>query len=857
MTGGGHSRTASFSSPSKAGAGTSPLASPQSQSMPLTGGVQPLPGPPPAGSAVFPLPKSPVGQMLVQPQTGPPGILMARWHPISPTSPMGARPMQLGIPSAGFISPGGPGLSVSLRRTNVAALNGSQGLNVPNLPSAPNAHTGPMASKPASGSASPSHPKGAPTEATQPKRSESDGSMSTSASTSQQDRDNQKNKEKDNAKEKEKDEETEKEIENEKEADTEKEKEMLSEEMRVILRKIDVRDTGIVSEWDLIDAVRRHPDVAALVVPDAAIYRSAAAMDEDIFDAVNELLEEAGNSKRCISCTALAAHLKDMSVAKPIVVDQAQRIFSLIDAHGKSRVSVAGLLNAVQRSPEVSKFVLPNTAIFAGDQACEEVFAAVGQVFGAISGGRRCFDFFDFKKYFQRLHALTEGLQLVGRLDRSTKKVLIIGPGFGRGLNPQQGKLVDSAGYQEVRWCWEGLPNPETPNFNVQPYLPIIKASIDQFQPDVIASASKGGAYMVGLWAAGLWQGPTLLINAHPCCRQFPKGAPVVLCQGSNDEIYPTPRSRLEELVATGSENMCMLYHTANSGLHQSGQFSRFGDRHNMVSLVVRDCLPRLLDAVMSPQGPEPYFLRTWRDFLSEERLSAERWLGYAPEVVQRHWSSQTHRGSECESLVEVQQETEEFEKIAVAFKAHPREIPSYNMSPAASWDCVQIKKVERIQNSALHKRCTSPYYESIKASIEDQGMQFEPGVHTCWAFHGTDPSAVDSICTDPISGFQPLSSGSRGASLWGLGTYFARDARYVRDGGFCGQPANDGTRKMLMCLLMTGMPCLGDPQHRGVLPVRQRPHRYHSSVDCVSSPEVYIIQQSGAAHAAYLITYK
>merc|ERR1712066_852027 len=146
------------------------------------------------------------------------------------------------------------------------------------------------------------------------------------------------------------------------------------------------------------------------------------------------------------------------------------------------------------------------------------------------------------------------------------------------------------------------------------------------------------------------------------------------------------------------------------------------------------------------------------------------------------------------------------------------------------------------------------PYYETLRMALESQGISLEPGVHTRWAFHGTN--AIDSIIHNPVAGFQPLASGTRGASLWGSGTYFARDAKYVADGGFCGKPGPDGTRKMLMCLLVTGMACLGDPLHKGVLPFRRKPHRYHSSVDCLANPEIFVVQQSGAALAAYLITF-
>jgi len=424
-------------------------------------------------------------------------------------------------------------------------------------------------------------------------------------------------------------------------------------------------------------------------------------------------------------------------------------------------------------------------------------------------------------------------------------------------LNPQQASLIEEAGYEAVFWCWEGLPIPEPPNFPVQQqHLDTIRQAIDHFRPDVVACASNGGAYMVGLWSIGYWRGPSLLINAHPGCNGLPEGVPVVLCHGSNDEVFPTQRARLEDIVATGTPNRCFLYHSANSGRLPTGQFTRVGDRHSMESILMHDCLPRLLDAVMSAEGPEMHMLRTQRDRLAHERLDAERWLGYSPSMLRKLWRSPGRRGSDDQKLFDVPFTSEEYRRVVSMFKSQPRESPAYLLSPPAAWDLKQVRRVQRIENGPALEGCTKPYYDSVSRSVQEQGMEFEPGLHTSWAFHGADANAIDSIVMNPVAGFQPLASGTRGASLWGLGTYFARDAKYVADGGFCGQPAPDGTRRMLMCLLTTGMQCLGDPEHHGVLPYRRKPHRYHCSVDSLASPEIFIAQQPGAAHAAYLITF-
>merc|ERR1719188_1728673 len=123
-----------------------------------------------------------------------------------------------------------------------------------------------------------------------------------------------------------------------------------------------------------------------------------------------------------------------------------------------------------------------------------------------------------------------------------------------------------------------------------------------------------------------------------------------------------------------------------------------------------------------------------------------------------------------------------------------------------------------------------------MQRGLEQQGLTFRPGLHTRWAFHGS--SAVDAIVRDPVAGFQPLLGGSRASTVWGPGTYFARDAKYVYDGGF-------------------SMVLLGDPEHKGLLPIRSGRHRYNSSVDYLSNPEIFITQYPHAAYPAYVITFR
>jgi hypothetical protein len=246
------------------------------------------------------------------------------------------------------------------------------------------------------------------------------------------------------------------------------------------------------------------------------------------------------------------------------------------------------------------------------------------------------------------------------------------------------------------------------------------------------------------------------------------------------------------------------------------------------------------------------HMVRSWRDHLSNERREEELWLGYSADRLRKRWAS---RGTSRHKLHDVPQGSEEFQRVLAVFKAAPKEKPAYFLSPQETWDRKNVLRVQRVENACQEEDGAKPYSKMLQRTLKDQGVDFEQGTHSVWGFHGGPAESLQSVVNDP-SGFQPLAAGTRNCSLWGSGTYFARDAKYVADGGFCGQPAPDGTRKMLMCLLSTGMPCLGDPNHKGVLPFRNKPHRYNSSVDSLSAPEVYIAQHPGASLPAYLITF-
>jgi len=522
------------------------------------------------------------------------------------------------------------------------------------------------------------------------------------------------------------------------------------------------------------------------------------------------------------------------------------------------------LLAAASRDRLVAKFLFPGVDC-SRIMSDERSFDIVSAAFDTIAAGKRRIEYVDFDRYFRKSQpgvSLGSAAELSATPNRAGKRILVIGNGFSLEHNLHQGTMLGQAGF-EVHWC-NDLPEPSQRVLPPITHLEKLRAAIAKVQPDVLVCASTGGAYMVGIWSLRWWKGPSLMINVHPALSQLPANVPIVLAHGSNDEVFPWGRAELESLVVrsnpTPSESRCFLYFTGNSGQIAPGAFTRIGDQHQMQSLTSHDCLPSLIDGLLSQEGPEAHMIRSWRDRRSQERLEAENWLGYTTERLRCCWSSPGRKGADQQKLFEVARTSEEFRRVESIFRASPREPSDYELSAQAVWERTMILKVERVENGQQEAGSARPYGEALRKALRAQGISFEPGVHTCWSFHGTgpDPNAAESIISDPVAGFQPLTCGSRNKSLWGPGAYFARDAQYVAEGNFCGPPSahSGGSRRMLLCLVTLGIPCLGDAQHTGVLPYRQKPHRYNSSVDSLSSPEIYAVQHPGAAYPAYVITF-
>jgi hypothetical protein len=442
---------------------------------------------------------------------------------------------------------------------------------------------------------------------------------------------------------------------------------------------------------------------------------------------------------------------------------------------------------------------------------------------------------------------------------RKETRVLVIGPGFGMIKNPAQLALLTQAGFK-VKSCFP--PDPEAASFNMTSAIDGVLTEMQAFKPQVVACASKGGAYVVELWRrmrAAVrqelhgWTGAAVMINAHPRCLELPPGVPVVVAHGAGDSTFPRGRAQLDALIKSGGHTSALLYYSAGGGAP-----ARSADGHDMASIVHHDCLPRLLDAVVTlPAGclsvsPEFNLQKSWGGFLSAERRAAEEQLGYKPDQLYDFWKTD---GKQAEKLVTVEETSDEFKAVRDIFLSEPA-VPAY-YKPRSGWPrSARIVSIKRVENSG-QEGASRTTYVNLSTTLRSTGVSLTGSVHTRWLFHGTHPDTLVRIVSDPVRGFTPLARKKDDSkiTLWGEGIYFARDASYPDSFGFA-EMAPNGTKAVLLCLVMTGTSCLGGNDVQLYQQMRDGYCKYDSLVDDLSNPEIFVVGDGAQVFPAYAIQY-
>lgn len=446
-----------------------------------------------------------------------------------------------------------------------------------------------------------------------------------------------------------------------------------------------------------------------------------------------------------------------------------------------------------------------------------------------------------------------------GLLTRRVKRVFVIGPGFGLRKNKQQGDALRNAGFS-LTFCH--APAPDELHFDVRSALTMVEAALRACEPHAVVCASRGGIYLIALWqrlrVGALWgcgwNGASVMVNAHDLCTELPRGVPIVIAHGAGDDTFPWSRVKLEELIKTGGSTSALLYFTANNG-------GRRADGHNMASLLKNDCLPHLIDAVidvtpLQRANPEFNLARSWRSFVSAERQHAEDLLGFKPGQLRRFWECRD--GQSAQKLFNVDPLSPEFASVRAIFLATPTVVTHF--ANATSWpQGISVRSIKRVENDGQEAMALAKL-RNVERMLAVSNVPFTAGVHSRWLFHGS--AALDGIVSNEVHGFTANASKGDGtkAADWGKGIYFARDAAYSDRPPYT-KPEPDGTKRMLLSLVVIGISCLGSKttqlctQYRSA--VSGHTQTYDSLVDDLSNPEIFVVPDAAHGSPAYIIQYK
>ncbi|XP_068128192.1 protein mono-ADP-ribosyltransferase TIPARP-like [Hyperolius riggenbachi] len=158
------------------------------------------------------------------------------------------------------------------------------------------------------------------------------------------------------------------------------------------------------------------------------------------------------------------------------------------------------------------------------------------------------------------------------------------------------------------------------------------------------------------------------------------------------------------------------------------------------------------------------------------------------------------------------------------------------------------IEEISRIQN---YFQCEK--YSRKKTYMENHLKDAQYGCLERYLFHGTSPSHLKAICTQ---NFDPRVSG-RHATIYGKGSYFARDASYSHN---YSPPTEEGDHYMFLAKVLVGRPALGNPSYTRPPPLNRTSESsllYDSCVDRPQRPNIFIIFDNDQVYPYFIIKYR
>jgi poly [ADP-ribose] polymerase 7/11/12/13 len=153
------------------------------------------------------------------------------------------------------------------------------------------------------------------------------------------------------------------------------------------------------------------------------------------------------------------------------------------------------------------------------------------------------------------------------------------------------------------------------------------------------------------------------------------------------------------------------------------------------------------------------------------------------------------------------------------------------------------LKSLKRIQNKDLWEdfsRLRSRWEKKRASKLDVRRL-----------FHGTSDQYIDAICQQ---GFDPRVAGMSVGTLYGKGSYFARDASYSK-------PYCRGGNKMFVVQVIVGEFTVGQSQYTrppakdSTLPL-SRQQLFESCVDNKDNPSIFVVFDRHQAYPEYLIEF-
>ena len=283
------------------------------------------------------------------------------------------------------------------------------------------------------------------------------------------------------------------------------------------------------------------------------------------------------------------------------------------------------------------------------------------------------------------------------------------------------------------------------------------------------------------------------------------------------------------------------------------------------------DALLRLFDALTSGAPVENAFIASSRQLLSQARQEHEANLGLTPSELPfakdqalRPLAHDAPPVPATEILKTLSEASSEYKDVRALFFDDTAPSWYHHNKDTLSSYVDSIVKIERIQNRD-HMRQVNERLRAIQEELTKVGIPFAKGVHTRWAFHGAPRASIESVARDPTGGFKSTLSGSATGEWWGKGVYFGRDARFPVLGTGAARystPDDEGSCRVMLCQLMTGLSCAADGEMRIFPYYTGGPDsavavRYHSSIDALANPEIFVLQDGVAICPAYVVTFK